>query len=185
MKIKETVRHVSIEEAVAVMANDNIDFIEMHKGYFMAADLPFRPPLHVGAIIVWPPVDIHPSAKIGEGVVIGRYTNICGPIEIGAHTRIQGFCFIPDNIKIGERVFIGPNVTFTNVKRPRIRENAMKIRDGVTIVEDDANIGAGVVICPGIKIGARSLIGAGAVVTKDVPPDTIVIGCPAVNYSGK
>lgn len=176
---------ISMEEAIKFIESEKIDFMELHKGFLSATEFPFRPPIHIGSVIVWPPVDIHPSAKIGEGVVIGRYTNICGPIEIGEHSRIQGFCFIPDNIKIGKRVFIGPNVTFTNVKRPRIRENAMKIRDGITIVEDDANIGAGVVICPGIKIGARSLIGAGAVVTKDVTPDTIVIGCPAVNYSKK
>jgi len=174
-----------MDKLIKIIEKDNIDLLDVHKGFLSAPDLPFRPPIHVGTVIVWPPADIHPAAKIGEHVNIGRYTNICGDIEIGEYTRIQGFCFIPDSVKIGKRVFIGPNVIFTNVKRPVVRHNMMKIRNGVTVVEDDASIGANVVICPGIRIGSRSLIGAGAIVTKDVPPDTLVYGCPAQINGGK
>ena len=166
-------------EAISLIKNDNVDILACHKGFLCEGDLPFRPPIHKNSIVMWPPVDIHPSAKIGKHVIIGRYTNICGDIEIGDYTRIQGFCFIPDSVKIGEYVFIGPNVTFTNIKRPRVRNYAMKERDGVTIVEDDARIGAGAVILPGIRIGSGALIGAGAVVTKDVKPGAVMIGCPA------
>jgi acetyltransferase-like isoleucine patch superfamily enzyme len=166
-------------EALNFIENDRIDFMEYHKGFLCEGDLPFRPPIHKDTIIMWPPVDIHPSAKIGSHVMIGRFTNICGDIEIGDYTRIQGFCFIPDSVKIGKYVFIGPNVTFTNVKRPRVRDYALKERDGVTIVEDEARIGAGAVILPGIRIGSGALVGAGAVVTKDVKPNTTVVGNPA------
>jgi len=176
-------KQVSSEEAIEFIMNDGSDIVENHKGFLVPGKLPFRvPQTYEGNIVIWPPVDIHPSAKIGDNVTIGRYTNICGAVSIGLGTRIQGFCFIPDSIEIGERVFIGPNVVFTNVKYPRIRDNAMKIRDGITVIEDDVSIGAGAVICPGIRIGARSLIGAGAVVTKDIPSDIVVIGTPARLY---
>lgn len=171
---------ISFEEAAKIMAEDKcLDITAMHEGFFSKGPLPFNPPEHYGTVIIWPPVFVHPSAKIGDHVVIGRYTNICGAIEIGDHTRIQGFCFIPDSVKIGSYVFIGPNVTFTNVKRPKVRHNQMKIRDGVTIVEDDVNIGAGAIIGPGVRLGSGCLIGMGAVVTKDVEPGATVIGCPA------
>ena len=171
---------ITKEEAIAVMESHTLKVLESHKGFFCEGDLPFSPPQHYkNGIIVWPPADIHPSAKIGKGVIIGRYTNICGDIEIGDYTRIQGFCFIPDSVVIGKYVFIGPNVTFTNMKRPRVRNNAMKERDGVTVIEDDARIGAGAVICPGVRIGKGALIGAGAVVTEDVSPNITVVGVPA------
>lgn len=117
--------------------------------------------------------------------MVGRYTNICGAIKIGNHVRMQGFCFIPDSVTIGNYVFIGPNVTFCNVKHPRVRHNQMKIRDGHTVVEDDVNIGAGAIIGPGVRIGARATVGMGAVVTKDVPPDSVVVGCPAKTIKEK
>ena len=174
-------KRISVEEAIGFMEKDEIDILGSHKGFLIPGDYPFRPPQHYrdGKVIIWPPVDIHPSAEIGDGVVIGRYTNICGNIKIGNKTRIQGFCYIPDSVIIGSCVFIGPNVVFTNIKYPRVREEAMKQRDGVTIIEDDVSIGAGAVICPGVRIGAGSLIGAGAVVTKDIPPGIVVIGTPA------
>ena len=171
---------ISFEEAISIMHDDkSASMLEMHKGFFCEGDLPFRPPIPKNGIIVWPPADIHPAAKIGTGVMIGRYTNICGAIEIGDHTRIQGFCFIPDSVKIGKYVFISPNVTFVNMKRPKVRDNQLKIRDGFTIVEDDVTIGTGAIIGSGIRIGARAFIGMGSVVTKDVPPDAVVYGCPA------
>ena len=181
-KISESLRWVNMEEAIKIIADDEISLLATHQGFLCEGKLPFRPPKTYGTVIIWPPVDIHPAAVIGDHVVIGRYTNICGDITIGERTRIQGFCFIPDSVKIGKRVFIGPNVVFTNIKYPKIRNNLMKQRDGVTIIEDDVSIGAGAVICPGIRIGARSLIGAGAVVTKDIPSDIVVIGTPARLY---
>ncbi len=106
--------------------NDAFSFLSAHEGFFRP-DRPFRHPMHLpGNIIVWPPADIHPNATLGEGVVIGRYTNIVGNISIGRGTRIQGFCFIPEGIAIGEYVFIGPHVCFTNMKYPRAKNNMLK-----------------------------------------------------------
>lgn len=162
MKLNE---RVSFEDAIRFIENDQFtSMLEMHKGFFMDGDYPFKPPEHYGTVIVWPPVDIHPSVEIGDHVTIGRYTNICGAIKIGGHTKIEGFCFIPDSVQIGSYVFIGPNVTFCNVKRPRVRNNLMKIRNGITIVEDDVNIGAGAIIGAGVRLGSGCTIGMGAVV---------------------
>jgi len=171
---------MSRKEALKLIEKDELmPIIDSHKGFLSEGDFPFLTPIHTKGVILWPPVDIHPSADIGEGVVIGRYTNICGAIKIGRNTRIQGFCFIPDSVSIGEYVFIGPGVIFTNKKYPRVRNNQMKIRDGLTIIEDDARIGAGAIIGPGIRIGAGATVGMGAVVTRDIPRNSVYIGCPA------
>lgn len=178
--MKVTTRNISMEEAMDFIAKDLTSLSDAHVGFLSESKLPFRPPVHYdNGVIIWPPVDIHTAAKIGKNVVIGRYTNICGDISIGDGTRIQGFCFIPDSVIIGEKVFIGPNVVFANIKYPQVHSGLLRVRDGVTVVEDGASIGAGAVICPGITIGGNSLIGAGAVVTKDVEPETVVVGCPA------
>ena len=168
-----------MKELIRLMEKDNIDLFEYHKGFLCEGDYPFTTPLIKGTVVIWMPSDIHPCTKIGENVMIGRYTNICGPIKIGNNVRIQGFCFIPDGVEIGNYVFIGPNVTFTNMKRPKVRHNRMRVRDGLTVIEDDVAIGAGAIIGPGVRIGKGSLIGMGAVVTKDVPKDSVFVGCPA------
>jgi len=171
---------ISQEEAIQFIHNDMFDIQDIHAGFLSPARYPFLPPIHYpNGVIIYPPSDIHPAAKIGAGVIVGRYTNICGAITIGEKTRIQGFCFIPDCVEIGKRVFIGPGVVFTNVKYPSARHDRDRKRDGKIIVEDFASIGAGAVICPNVRIGSGALIGAGAIVTKDVLPETVVVGCPA------
>ena len=188
MKTFKTIRHERIckEEAIKIMQDDKSgSMLEMHKGFFCKGDYPFEPPSHYGSVIIWPPAHIHPAVQFGEHIMIGRYTNICGAIKIGDHTRIQGFCFIPDSVSIGSYVFVGPNVTFCNVKWPRVRDNQMKVRDGFTVVEDDVNIGAGAIIGPGVHLGRGCTIGMGAVVTKDVPPNTVVVGVPAKHFYRK
>ncbi len=105
-----------------------------------------------------------------------KYIFIGPNAKIGEDCKIQPFAFIPDNVTIGDRVFIGPHVCFTNDKHPPSHgewKNAPP-----TVVEDDVSIGAGAVILPSIKIGKGARIGAGAVVTKDVAPGKTVKGNP-------
>lgn len=112
------------------------------------------------------------DSKIGDGCRIGSYTEI-GGAEIGYNCLIQAFVYICKGTKIGNNVFIGPRVTFLNDKYPNKREGIFKPNGAV--VEDNASIGAGCLILPSVKIGKGAVIGAGTVVTKDVPENTLVI----------
>lgn len=96
-------------------------------------------------------------------------------VKIGERCKIQAFAFIPDGVEIGDDVFIGPGVVFTNDKHPP----SGKGNWAKTIVGDRAAIGANATILPGITIGNRAMIGAGAVVTKSVHPGLTVKGNPA------
>jgi acetyltransferase-like isoleucine patch superfamily enzyme len=119
-------------------------------------------------------VNIYDST-IGKNVRIGEFVEIGGSI-IGDNCSIQTFCFIPPGVELEEWVFLGPRVTFTNVKHPRANRKGSFEK---TLVKKGATIGAGAVILCGITIGENAVIGAGAVVTKDVSDDTTVVGNPA------
>lgn len=140
---------------------------------------PYKWDMPNGAVI-WAPSSIYLDADIGNDCMIGAFTNICGPVKIGSRTRIQGFCYIPPFVEVGNDVFVGPNVTFTNVKWPAVRKDG-EGRPGYfkTVIEDKVSIGAGAVILPGITIGRCAVIGAGSVVTGDVEPEWLVRGNPA------
>lgn len=145
---------------------------------------------------------IDQTAVVGEGtsvwhfailladVVIGKNCNIGSRVEIGRgttigdNTRISSGVFLPSNSKIGSNVFVAPNVTFTDDRYPRANNDRYMAEP--PILEDGCSVGAGSVILPGIRIGAGALVGAGSVVTKDVPPKGHVRGEPArvKAYSG-
>jgi len=116
---------------------------------------------------------VREETVIGDGVRIGSGTVIDGRVEIGAGTVIQSQVYLPPGTKIGSNVFIGPRAVFTNDRYP-----PSKRLEGV-IVEDEAVIGANATIVAGVRIGRRAVVAAGAVVTKDVPPETVVAGVPA------
>lgn len=122
------------------------------------------------------------GALIGEGVtfgercVVGSYVYIGKGCTLGDDVRIQHGAFLCNNMQIGHRVFIGPNVTFSDDRWPRV--NNVGYHAEPPILEDDCNIGAGSVILPGVRIGKGATIGAGTVVTEDVPPDTVLVGRP-------
>lgn len=111
---------------------------------------------------------------IGDRVVVHHKVTLEGNLRIGSGVKIMAHVYIPSRTCIGNMVFIGPNVTILNDKFPMRTKTMLR---GVTI-EDHVTIGGGATVCPGIAIGARSFIAAGAVVTKNVPPDTLVIGSP-------
>lgn len=126
---------------------------------------------------IWQHVIILPSAKIGKDVNICAQCFIENDVTIGDRVTIKSGVYLWDGVKVEDDVFIGPNVTFTNDKLPRSKhypENFLS-----TIVEKGASIGAGAVILPGVTIGRRAMVGAGALVTKSVPPFAIVTGSPA------
>jgi len=115
------------------------------------------------------------KCKIGKNCKIEPYVYIEGGAHIGDNCKIKPFVFIPTGVTIEDDVFIGPNVTFTNDKYPEVR-GEWKLLE--TKVKKGASIGANCVILPGLTIGEHALIGAGSVVTKDVPDYAIVTGNP-------
>ena len=118
-----------------------------------------------------------------KGAIIGNDCNICahvlieGDVVLGERVTVKSGVQLWDGLRIGNDVFIGPNVTFTNDRFPRSKVYPESFAQ--TVVEDGASIGAGAVILPGVRIGARALVGAGAVVTRDVAPKSLVLGNPA------
>lgn len=129
---------------------------------------------------IWHFAYVGDKTIIGDNVMIGSLAHIDYNVKIGNNTRIEGAVYIPPLTVIGNNVFIAPGATFTNDPYPMSPKMI-----GVT-VEDGAIIAARAVIKPGVSIGRNAVIGMGAVVTKDVPSETVVIGNPArVKYTRK
>lgn len=120
-----------------------------------------------------PGVNIWGKGFVGKDTEIGAYTEIGG--LVGKNCKIQAFVFIPPGVQIGDRVFIGPHVVFTNDKHPNSGKEWIQAN---TIVEDDVSIGANATILP-VRLGKGCKIGAGSVVTRDVPEGETWIGNPA------
>jgi UDP-2-acetamido-3-amino-2,3-dideoxy-glucuronate N-acetyltransferase len=122
---------------------------------------------------IWHFAYVGDKTIIGDNVMIGSLAHIDYNVKIGNNTRIEGSVYIPPLTVIGNNVFIAPGATFTNDPYPLSPKMI-----GVT-VEDGAIIAARAVIKPGVTIGKNAVVGMGAVVTKDVPAETVVIGNPA------
>lgn len=126
---------------------------------------------------IWAFSHVLSGAKIGTDCNICDHVFIENDVIIGNGVTIKNGVQIWDGIRIGNDVFVGPNVTFTNDKFPRSRQYPERFLE--TIIEDGASIGANATILPGLRVGSKAMIGAGAVVTRNIPPNAIVIGNPA------
>lgn len=113
---------------------------------------------------------------IGDDVFIGPFVEITRGVEIGPRCKIESHAFICDGVAIGTDVFVGHGVVFTNDLYPTCLRQVVKLK---CKVENYASIGSNSTIIGGIRIGEYSVIGAGSVVTKDVPPYSIFAGNPA------
>lgn len=138
--------------------------------------------MEAGAVVgsgtrVWAFAHVLPGAVIGEDCNICDQTFIENDVVVGDRVTIKCGVQLWDGITIKDDVFVGPNATFTNDNFPRSRQRPDAFLR--TIVHDGASIGANATILPGLSIGMNAMIGAGAVVTKDVPPHAIVVGNPA------
>jgi len=118
-----------------------------------------------------------------EGAVIGNDCNICAhtfieaDVTLGNNVTVKCGVYIWDGISIEDNVFIGPNATFTNDKNPRSKVHPNCFSR--TTIKSGASIGANATILPGIILGKNCMVGAGSVVTKDVPENAVVVGNPA------
>ena len=145
---------------------------------------------------------IAPDVKLGSGVVLAKFINLYGcevgdytkvgtfveiqkRATIGARCKISSHTFICEGVTIEDEVFVGHGVMFTNDRLPRATTEGGLLQGPddfelePTVVQHRASIGSGAVILPGVTIGREALVGAGAVVTRDVPDRSIVAGCPA------
>ena len=127
---------------------------------------------------IWHFVHVCAGAKVAERVVLGQNVYVGPDVQIGAGTRVQNNVSVYEGVCLEEEVFVGPSAVFTNVKFPRAHVSR-RHQFGKTVVRRGATIGANATVVCGVEIGEFSMVGAGAVVTKDVPPYALVIGVPA------
>lgn len=125
------------------------------------------------------------DCEIGNGCIIGPFVEIQEGVVIGNNVKIESHTFICTGVELEDDVFVGHHVVFTNDKYPRAISQKGKLKTEKdwklekTLIKRNASIGSNATILPGIKIGKNSIVGAGAVVTKDIPSNTIVVGNPA------
>jgi UDP-2-acetamido-3-amino-2,3-dideoxy-glucuronate N-acetyltransferase len=117
------------------------------------------------------------KCKIGRNCKIGAYVYIEEGVVIGDNCKIKPFVFIPSGVTIEDYVLVGPNVAFANDKYPKVKGEWIQLN---SLVKSGASLGASSVILPGVTIGSEALVGAGSVVTKNVPDGAIVAGNPAI-----
>jgi acetyltransferase-like isoleucine patch superfamily enzyme len=122
---------------------------------------------------IWNYAYVGPDTKIGDNTKIGSLAHVDYNVVIGSDCKIEGLAYIAPLSRIGNKVFIGPSACLTNDPYP-LSDKMI----GVT-VKDGALICAGSVIKAGVTIGENSVVGMGSIVTKDVPPNSVVIGVPA------
>ncbi len=128
---------------------------------------------------------IRENNRIGNNVSIGANSHVERDSKIGNNVRVHSLCFIPEYTILEDDVWMGPGVMITNVVHPpcpifkeRGHEMELKCLRG-PLIKKGAIIGASSILLPGVEIGERAFVAAGSVVTKDVKPDTVVVGSPA------
>ena len=133
---------------------------------------------HIGSgTQVWAFVHILPGARIGADCNLCDHVFVENEVVVGDRVTIKSGVQLWDGVRIEDDVFIGPNVTFTNDPFPRSKKYPSNYE--TTLIQKGASIGANATLLPGITVGQNAMVGAGAVVTKNVPPNAILFGNPA------
>ena len=126
---------------------------------------------------VWAFAHVLPGAVIGSDCNVCDHVFIENDVVVGDRVTIKCGVQLWDGLRVADDVFIGPNASFSNDRYPRSKQHQPRVE--TTSIGRGASIGASAVVLPGIRIGARAMVGAGAVVTHDVPAKAIVSGSPA------
>lgn len=125
---------------------------------------------------VWAFAHVMPGARVGAECNVCDHTYIDNGVVVGNRVTIKSGVYLWEGMVVEDEVFLGPHATFTNDRFPRSRQPWTCER---IVIKRGATVGAGAVVLPGTTIGERAMVGAGAVVTRDVEPDTVVVGNPA------
>lgn len=134
---------------------------------------------------IWHQAQIRDGAVLGPGCVIGKGVYVGADVTLGANCKVQNYACLYEGLVLEDGVFVGPAVVFTNDRFPRAinpdgtLKSATDWHQGATLVRHGAAIGARAVIITGVTIGRWAMVGAGAVVTHDVPDFALVAGSPA------
>ena len=129
---------------------------------------------------IWHFSHIQSGAVIGEGCILGQNVNVGNNVRMGNYCKIQNNVSIYEGVELEDYVFCGPSMVFTNIRLPRSEfPQAESKYYEKTLIKKSASIGANATIICGVTIGKYSLIGSGAVVTKDVPDFSLVVGNPS------
>ena len=128
---------------------------------------------------IWHFCHIQGGAEIGEKCTLGQNVNISNNVKVGSHVKIQNNVSIYEGVELEDYVFCGPSCVFTNDLTPRSKHSKGNENYRRTLIKEGASIGANATIICGNSVGKHALIGAGAVVTKDVKDHALVTGNPA------
>ncbi|MHB9286505.1 acyltransferase [Halobacteriales archaeon Cl-PHB] len=118
---------------------------------------------------------VREASYLGDDVLVGTHAVVDGEVEVGSHVSLQTGAYVPQETILGDEVFLGPHAVITNDAYPIRATSALQ----ATVVEDHVSVGANATILPGVAVGQGSFVAAGAVVTDDVPPETLAVGAPA------
>jgi acetyltransferase-like isoleucine patch superfamily enzyme len=134
---------------------------------------------------IWHHAQIREGARVGRECNVGKGVYVGAGVVIGDRCKIENNASLFEGLTLEDGVFVGPHVCFTNDRRPRATnpdgtlQTAADWELGRTTVRRGASIGAGAIVLPGLEIGRYAMVGAGAVVTRDVPAHEVVVGNPA------
>lgn len=162
----------------------------MSKGYFVHDSATVESQVQIGVDSkIWHQAQIRTRAQIGARCVIGKGVFVDFDVAIGDDCKLQNYACVYHGVVLGRGVFVGPHVVFTNDLRPRAVSPSFGLLGdgdwevGSTVVGDGASIGANSTVLPNVNIGTWSMIAAGAIVTRNVQPYSLVIGTPAVHVA--
>jgi len=156
----------------------------------MPANVAVAPDVRMGRDVRLSPFVNLYGCSIGDETIIGAFVEVQRGAKIGRRCKISSHSFVCDGVEIEDEVFIGHGVIFINDRHPRAtnpdgsRKSAQDWRMERTVVRRRASIGSGAVIMCGVEIGEGAMVGAGALVRRDVPSGTLVAGSPARVYPG-
>jgi acetyltransferase-like isoleucine patch superfamily enzyme len=165
--------------ARSTAARDELPPLELGAGTIVSTGAIVFAGTRVGErVIIGDQACVRERCEIGDDVVIGRGSLVENDTRIGAESKIQAMAYITAHSTLEDQVFIAPCVQTTNDNFMGRTERRHELRKGPTI-RRGARVGGGAVLCPGIEVGEEAVVGAGAVVVKDVPPRIVVVGNPA------